>query len=96
MGSVAMKLPEGRFADNFHVFELEWDAESHKWFVDGKQFASTAITGDEFTEFHHPFFMLLNIALGGRASGPVTDATPFPLYMYIDWVRVYKKDAGPE
>ena len=90
MGSVPMKLPEGRFADNFHVFELEWDAETLKWFVDGEQFASTSITGNEFTEFHHPFFILLNIALGGRAAGPVTDETPFPQKMYVDWVRIYQ------
>lgn len=93
MGSVATKLANGWFADNFHVFELEWDETTLKWFVDGEQYASTSITGDRFTEFHHPFFMLLNIALGGRAAGPVNDDTPFPVYMYVDWVRVYEKDA---
>lgn len=90
MGAVPTRLDAGRFADNFHVFELEWDETSLKWFVDGRQFASTSITGDQFTEFHHPFFMLLNVALGGRAAGPVNADTPFPTFMYVDWVRVYE------
>ena len=92
MGSVATSLPEGRFADNFHVFELEWDANSLQWFVDGKRFASTSITASEFSEFHEKFFILLNIAVGGRAAGRPNDTTVFPQYMYVDWVRVYKPD----
>ncbi len=90
MGSVATRLPEGRFADNFHVFELEWGADSLQWFVDGERFASTSISGEEFSEFHEKFFILLNIAVGGRAAGRVDDTTRFPQYMYVDWVRVYQ------
>lgn len=90
MGAVATRLPEGRFADNFHVFELEWDADSLQWFVDGKRFASTSISASEFSEFHKEFFILLNIAVGSRAAGRPNDATHFPQYMYVDWVRVYK------
>jgi beta-glucanase (GH16 family) len=90
MGAVATRLPEGKFAENFHVFELEWDADSLQWFVDGKRFASTSITGSEFSEFHEKFFILLNIAVGGPSAGPVDDTTRFPQTMYVDWVRVYK------
>ena len=90
MGAVATRLPQGKFADNFHVFELEWDADSLQWFVDGKRFASTSISGGEFSEFHEKFFILLNIAVGGRSAGPVDDTTRFPQTMYVDWVRVYK------
>lgn len=93
MGAVAYELDEGRFADNFHVFELEWNAASLTWFVDGQQFASTPITAAEFSEFHRDFFILLNIAVGGRAAGSPDGTTAFPLQMYVDWVRVYKK--GP-
>ncbi len=92
MGAVATRLPEGRFADNFHVFELEWDANSLEWFVDGKRFASASISASEFSEFHKEFFILLNIAVGGRAAGPPNDSTQFPQTMYVDWVRVYKPD----
>ena len=90
MGAVATRLKEGKFADNFHVFEIEWDADSIQWFVDGKQFASTPISSEEFSEFHEPFFILLNIAVGGRSAGRVDETTRFPQTMYVDWVRVYQ------
>lgn len=91
MGAVPYELDEGRFADNFHVFELEWSEERLTWFVDGQRFASTAITADEFSEFHRDFFILLNIAVGGRAAGKPDGTTQFPVHMYVDWVRVYRK-----
>jgi beta-glucanase (GH16 family) len=90
MGAVATRLPKGWFADNFHVFELEWDADSLQWFVDGERFAATPISGSELSEFHKEFFILLNIAVGSRAAGRPDDTTRFPQSMYVDWVRVYK------
>lgn len=91
MGAVATALPAGRFADRFHVFELEWDAHSLKWFVDGRQFASTPIHGSDFHAFHREFFILLNIAVGGRSAGAPDETTRFPQHMYVDWVRVYQR-----
>jgi len=92
MGAVGVQLTEGWFADSFHVFELEWDAAGLRWFVDGRQFASTSIMSPELSEFHHEFFILLNIAVGGRVAGPPDDSTGFPQTMYVDWVRVYRHD----
>jgi beta-glucanase (GH16 family) len=91
MGAVAYELENGRFADNFHVFELEWDENEIKWFVDGEQYASQSITSDELSEFHKEFFLLLNIAVGGTWAGRPDESTDFPQYMYVDWVRVYKQ-----
>jgi beta-glucanase (GH16 family) len=90
MGAVGARLEQGIFADNFHVFEIEWDADSIEWFVDGERFASTPISSDEFSEFHAPFFILLNIAVGGKSAGAADDSTRFPQTMYVDWVRVYQ------
>jgi beta-glucanase (GH16 family) len=90
MGAVGTRLERGRFADNFHVFEIEWDADRIQWFLDGKRFASTSIASDEFAEFHEPFIILLNIAVGGRSAGPADETTRFPQTMYVDWVRVYQ------
>ena len=92
MGAVGARLDRGKFADNFHVFEIEWDADQIQWFVDGKRFASTSISSSEFSEFHKPFFILLNIAVGGSSAGRTDDTTPFPQYMYVDWVRVYQRN----
>jgi beta-glucanase (GH16 family) len=92
MGAVGTRLSDGWFADSFHVFELEWDAQGMRWFVDGNQFASTSITAPELSEFHQEFFILLNIAVGGRTAGRPNDTTVFPQTMYVDWVRVYQAD----
>lgn len=94
MGAVATRLSEGWFADNFHVFELEWDADSLQWFVDGRRFASTSISASEFSEFHEEFFILLNVAVGSRGAGRPDDSTRFPQTMYVDWVRVYQRNGG--
>ncbi len=91
MGSVQFKLDEGKFADAFHVFELEWDSNRLQWSVDGKPYASTSIASEEFSEFHKKFFILLNIAVGGKAAGRPDDTTVFPQFMYVDWVRIYQR-----
>jgi beta-glucanase (GH16 family) len=91
MGAVPFKLKKGKFADDFHVFELEWDSEKMTWFVDGKPFASASITAEELSEFHREFYILLNLAVGGTYAGRPDETTKFPQYMFVDWVRVYKK-----
>ena len=91
MGAAAFKLKEGKFADAFHIFELEWDSDRIAWLVDGEQYASMPISSPELTAFHKEFFLLLNIAVGGTYSGPPDATTTFPQFMYIDWIRVYKK-----
>lgn len=91
IGAEAFKLEEGKFADAFHIFELHWDEERIAWSVDGIEYSSTSIAGDEFTEFHEEFFILLNIAVGGEYAGRPDASSPFPQYMYIDWIRVYQK-----
>ena len=96
MGARRYELPEGRFADAFHVFEIEWNKERIEWFVDGQSYASTPISEAEFSEFHKPFFILLNIAVGGRGAGRPDKTTPFPSHMYVDWVRVYQEKSKPD
>lgn len=91
MGAIPYELAEGIFADDFHVFELEWNEESVKWLVDGNEYASTQISDAERTEFHQEFFILLNVAVGGEWAGRPDDSTIFPQYMYVDWVRVYQQ-----
>ncbi len=91
MGAASFKLEQGKFADAFHIFELEWDATRISWLVDGKQFASMPISGDELSEFRKEFFILLNVAVGGTHAGRPDATSIFPQYMYVDWVRVYKK-----
>lgn len=80
----------------FHVYGIEWDANSIKWFLDGVEFFSANIAGGvgSTEEFHEPFFMILNMACGGYWPGYPDDATPFPSHMFVDYVRVYSESAS--
>ena len=91
MGAVSYSLKDGRFADDFHIFELEWNAKEISWLVDGEKYTSVSITSEEMSEFHNEFYLLLNVAVGGTWAGRPDDTSTFPQYMYVDWVRVYQK-----
>jgi beta-glucanase (GH16 family) len=91
MGSESFELDRGIFADDFHLFELEWTPKTISWSVDGKTYASTSIASEEFSEFHKEFFLLLNIAVGGSFAGRPDSSSVFPQKMYVDWIRVYQK-----
>lgn len=91
MGAVSYQLQEGIFADDFHIFELEWTEEQMVWRVDGKEFASYSLTSESLSEFHKEFFILINLAVGGTFAGRPDTNTSFPQYFYVDWIRVYQK-----
>ncbi len=91
MGAETYRLDQGKFSDDYHIFELEWINENLTWFVDGNQVASMAINKPYLSEFHKEFFILLNIAVGGTFAGRPDDTTEFPQKMLVDWVRVYQK-----
>lgn len=79
-----------RFDVDFHVFAVEWGKDFIHYFVDDVLYQ--AIGPDDLTGewvFDSPFFMILNMAVGGDYVGFPTSATPFPQTMYVDYVRVY-------
>ncbi|RLW70945.1 MAG: hypothetical protein B6D68_00190 [spirochete symbiont of Stewartia floridana] len=82
-------LPSGKFADNFHVFEIEWDKSKIVWKLDGVQYHSENITADNMSEFQLPYYVIFNIAVGGHFTHAPDATTPFPQFMYIDWIRHY-------
>lgn len=86
-------LESGIFADDFHLFSVEWSPTTIRWYVDGIQYHVISITGDELSEFHNDFFILLNVAVGGNWPGSPDGTTVFPQTMDVDYVRVYKKAA---
>lgn len=90
MGAETFTLSEGKFSDDFHIFELEWDHRAITWRVDGEAYATVDITDEVYAEFHEEFFLLLNIAVGGTWAGRPDETTSFPQQMYVDWVRVYQ------
>ncbi|MBR9813146.1 glycoside hydrolase family 16 protein [bacterium] len=96
--SVQMQAPEDVTAD-FHNYAVEWDEFEIRWYFDGQLYAvqnSWSSTGGAFpAPFDHPFYILLNVAVGGNFPGPPNAATPLPATMEVDWVRVFTgEDAG--
>ncbi|MEP6683966.1 MAG: glycoside hydrolase family 16 protein [Parafilimonas sp.] len=75
----------------YHVYSVEWDATSIKWFIDSVQYHEANITNNSTEEFHLPFFILLNFAIGGDWPGQTIDDSLLPAKMYVDYVRVYQK-----
>jgi beta-glucanase (GH16 family) len=96
--SSAYSLPDGKkFADDFHVFAAEWEPDAIRFYVDDKLYATRTPadlpSGTKWV-FDHPFFLLLNLAVGGNWPGDPDVHTKFPQTMLVDYVRVYKtKDA---
>lgn len=85
-------LTDSTFDADFHVFTVEWRGDSIDWYVDGERF-QTVTYSDVSGEwaFDHPFFILLNVAVGGGFVGSPDATTTFPQTMLVDWVRVYEE-----
>jgi beta-glucanase (GH16 family) len=85
-------LASGAFADSFHVYAIEWEAGSIKWYVDGVRYLTvTAAILPGTWVFNHQFFILLNVAIGGYWPGNPDGTTTFPQMMRVDYVRVYQR-----
>jgi beta-glucanase (GH16 family) len=78
-------------ADDYHVFAVDWAPGHIAWTVDGRLYheATPADVSPNDWPFEHPFFLLLNLAVGGEFGGPVDPETDFPAAMVVDYIRVY-------
>jgi beta-glucanase (GH16 family) len=88
-------LPAGlKFANDFHLYAVEWEPGSFRFFVDTTLYATRKQSqwpaGGTWA-FEHPFFLLLNVAVGGDWPGSPDNSTVFPQQMLVDYVRVYSK-----
>ena len=81
---------------DYHVYAVEWDERFIRWFVDGREYHVVDITNsvNSTEEFHRDFFLLLNLAVGGNWPQWNIDESRLPARMYVDYVRVYRKDGG--
>ena len=93
-------LPDGQaFADDFHTFAVDWAPDRISWSVDGTvyQTRTPADLGDRSWVFNKPFFLILNLAVGGYWPGDPDDSTVFPQQLVVDYVRVTTSDgAAPQ
>jgi beta-glucanase (GH16 family) len=101
----AYTLPAGQtFADSFHVFTFEWRPDHLEFLVDGKLFYVVPRAKLDYEQgprewvYDHPFYILLNVAVGGGWPGNPDKTTVFPQTMAVDYVRVFKnvgQELGP-
>jgi len=91
--STRYTLAGAGFNDDFHVFGVEWSQSRITWLVDGVPYRTitpASLPRGGTWVFDHPFYVILNVAVGGNFVGPPDDSTIFPQTMLIDWVRVYR------
>lgn len=82
------ELRNSSFADDFHIFGINWTEKLLEFYVDNIIFCRWNI--EDVPELHKPHYILLNIAVGGNWPGPPEDTTVFPQEYVVDWIRYYK------
>jgi beta-glucanase (GH16 family) len=80
-------------ADDFHTYAVEWDENQITWFYDGVEYGAytRSDVGERDWPFDQPFFIILNLALGGQFPGPIGLDTVFPKQYLVDYVRVFQQ-----
>jgi beta-glucanase (GH16 family) len=85
-----------KYDDDFHVFAVDWDTDTIRWYVDGNLYYT--LTPDDLSSrkwvFDYDFFILLNLAVSGQWPGYPDDTTTFPQTTLVDYVRVYQLAGG--
>jgi beta-glucanase (GH16 family) len=91
--SGAYTLPEGRFADSYHLFAVEWTTNRIAFFVDHMNYFTLTRADVEqrgMWVYDHPFYLLLNVAVGGNWPGNPDSNSTYPQRMLVDYIRVYQ------
>lgn len=89
--SKTYSLPNSRFDTDFHVFGIEWGENYINYYVDDvlyNQITPNNVNGEWV--FNQPFYIILNLAVGGNLPGSPNNQTTFPQTMLVDYVRVYQ------
>lgn len=84
------ELRNDRFDTGYHIFGIEWSPNAINFYVDDvlyNQITPEDVTGEWV--FNKPFFLLINVAVGGNFVGPPNAETRFPQTMLVDYVRVF-------
>ena len=84
-----------KLSDDFHTFAIQWSAQSVTFYVDGSSYQTiTQSDAGSSWVFNTPFFIILNVAVGGTFPGSPNATTQFPQDMLVDYVRVYQAATG--
>ena len=74
--------------EQFHTYTVVWDQQYIRWQFNGQEYHRLNISSESLSEFRQPFYIILNLAVGGQWPGP-PDSTSLPAEMHVDYVRVY-------
>ncbi len=93
----SISIDAGALADDFHVYDIEWAPDVVRFYLDGALYetktSADVPAGDKWV-YDHPFFVILNVAVGGNFPGSPDSTTTFPQTMKVDYVRVYASTAA--
>jgi beta-glucanase (GH16 family) len=93
----SFSLAGGQFADDYHLYAVEWEPNIIRFYVDSNLYATRTPAdlpkGAKWV-YDHPFFIILNLAVGGDWPGAPDNTTVFPQTVLVDYVRVYKKSGA--
>lgn len=93
--SAPFTFPEDELpSDGFHVYAVNWTPAKIEFMVDGNVYHTVTpqlLSPSAQWVFNRPFFLLLNLAVGGRWPGNPDESTRFPQEFTVDWVRVYQE-----
>ncbi len=92
-GNAISKItPAPDIEEGFHTYAVEWDAERISFYLDGERVFVYApdSKGPDNWPYNQPFYIILNVAVGGNFGGPAIDDSIFPQAYVIDYVRVYE------
>jgi beta-glucanase (GH16 family) len=83
-------LVNDRLDTGFHIFGIEWGPDYINFYVDDVLYSQ--ITPEDLTGewvFNKPFYIIINVAVGGSYVGPPNSETVFPQTLLVDYVRIY-------
>lgn len=94
LGLGAPLVAKVNLSDDYHIYAVEWEPDAIRWYLDDTLFQTR--TPNDLNDktkwvFDHPFFIILNMAVGGYYPGKPDETTKFPQQMAIDYIRVYSK-----
>jgi beta-glucanase (GH16 family) len=88
-------LPDGGvLGEAFHIYDIQWEPDTVSFYVDGNLYETRTpadVPAGDTWVYDHPFYVILNVAVGGSFPGNPTSTTVFPQTMKVDYVRVYSK-----
>jgi beta-glucanase (GH16 family) len=87
-----MKTHIPTIEEGFHVYAIEWDAKQIAFSVDNQQIYvyQPAIQNENNWPFAQPFYVIVNMAIGGKFGGPEVDDSIFPQQFALDYIKVYQ------